>query len=73
MDEKKSFPTPRGAAANKAKAKYNAKTYDQILVYVPKGTRAKIDESASLLGFSSRNEFIMNAIRDKLDSCGISL
>ena len=67
MSEEKKYPTPRGAAANKAKAKYNAKTYDQMMVNVPKGFRAVIDDAAKAAGYKSRNEFIMAAIREKME------
>ena len=68
MTEQKKYPTPRGAAANKAKAKYNAKAYDQMMVNVPKGQRAVIDEAARKLGYRSRNEFIMAAINEKMSA-----
>ena len=32
MEEEKKYPVPRGKAANKAKAKYNSKAYDQMMV-----------------------------------------
>ena len=66
MSEEKKFATPRGAAANRAKAKYNSKAYDQMMVNVPKGQRAVIDEAAKKLGYKSRNQFIMAAIEEKL-------
>lgn len=68
MPEQKKYPTPRGTAANRAKTKYNAKAYDQIKVNVPKGQRAVIDEAAQKLGYTSRNEFIMEAIRRMMES-----
>lgn len=67
MEGEKKYPTPRGASANRAKAKYNAKAYDQMMVNVPKGFRAEIDAAAASLGFKSRNEFIMEAIRRMMD------
>lgn len=67
MEDGRKYPTPRGASANKAKAKYNAKAYDQIVVNVPKGERAAIDEVIVRLGYKSRNEFITAAIREKID------
>ena len=66
MADEKKYPTPRGAAASKAKAKYNAKSYDQVMVYVPKGQRAIIDEAAKSLGYKSRNEFMLAAINEKI-------
>ena len=67
MSEKKSYPTPRGASANRAKAKYNSKAYDQMMVNVPKGQRAVIDEAAKKLGYKSRNEFILAAIQKMIN------
>lgn len=67
MSEEKKYPTPRGSAANKAKAKYNAKAYDQMMVNVPKGQRAVIDAAAAEQGYKSRNEFIMAAIQEKIE------
>ncbi len=66
MDNNK-YPTPRGEAATKAKAKYNAKTYDQFLVTVPKGYKDAITEAAAALGYKSRNDFIVSLIKEKLD------
>lgn len=68
MSEEKKYPTPRGSAANKAKAKYNAKAYDQFLVTVPKGDKEKIAAAAKAAGYKSRNEFIMAAIREKIEA-----
>lgn len=63
---KAKYPTPRGSAATKAKAKYNSKSYDQFLIYVPKGYKNLIAKAAEDAGFKSRNEFILSAIRDKM-------
>lgn len=71
MEDKKSYPTPRGASANKAKAKYNAKAYDQMIVHLPKGKRSIIDEAAKALGYSSRNEFILSALKEKISAAGL--
>ena len=67
MPEEKNYPTPRGAAATKAKAKYNAKNYDQFLITVPKGYKDLITEAAKAAGFKSRNEFIVAAVQDKMN------
>lgn len=67
MEEEKKYPVPRGKAANKAKAKYNSKAYDQMMVNVPKGQRAVIDAAATEQGYKSRNEFIMAAIKEKIE------
>lgn len=73
MEEKKSYPTPRGSSATKAKAKYNAKAYDQMMVNVPKGMRSKIDDAAKALGYASRNELIIAALREKAAAGGMNL
>lgn len=67
MPSENKYPTPRGAAANKAKSKYNAKAYDQFLITVPKGYKDKITEAAAKLGYKSRNEFIVSIIREHID------
>lgn len=67
MPEEKNYPTPRGAAATKAKAKYNSKNYDQFLITVPKGYKDLITEAAKAAGFKSRNEFIVAAVQDKMN------
>ena len=36
-EEKKKYPTPRGAAATAAKNKYRAGNYDRMELAVPKG------------------------------------
>lgn len=66
MDEKKSYPTPRGAAATKAKAKYNAKAYDVIRFTVKKGEGEHLTEIALSQGYKSRAEFITAAINEKI-------
>lgn len=68
---KTKYPTPRGAAATKAKSKYNAKAYDQFLIYVPKGYKDLISKAAEGAGFKSRNEFILAAIRDKMPDTSV--
>ena len=65
--EDKTYPTPRGAAANKAKARYNAKAYDVFQVVLPKGSKDKLAETAVQFGYRSRNEFIVAAINEKIE------
>jgi len=67
MEEKKSYSTPRGAAATRAKAKYNAKAYDAIRVTVPKGFKDEITAYAEKAGYKSRNDFIVKAIRAAME------
>ena len=68
MPNEKKYTTPRGSAATRAKAKYNAKAYDSIKVNVPKGQREVIDQAAKDLGYSSRNEFILDAIKKLMEA-----
>lgn len=62
MEEKRTG----GSSATRAKNKYNAKAYDQFLVTVPAGRKAEIDKAVKELGYSSRNEFIVAAINEKM-------
>lgn len=64
------YSIPRGASANKAKAKYNAKAYDAFQVVLPKGQKDRISAVAKELGYKSRNEFITRAICEKLEREG---
>lgn len=54
-----------GTAQTRAKNKYNAKAYDQILVTLPKGEKHTIDAFVAAHSYKSRNEFIVAAIREK--------
>lgn len=47
--------------------KYHATHYDKIDIRVPKGEREKIAENAKNLGYSSVNQFIREAIQEKID------
>ena len=58
---------PRGEAANRAKAKYNAKAYDVFQVVMPKGQKDQLSSIAEKLGYKSRNEFVSEAISEKID------
>lgn len=55
-----------GKASTRAKNKYNAKAYDQFLVTVPAGHKEIINAAAKKQGYSSRNEFIVKAINEKI-------
>lgn len=46
---------------------YNKQKYDRITIMVPKGMKEQIEESMKAAGFKSRNEFIMAAIREKME------
>lgn len=50
----------------KAVAKYNAKSYDELKVRVPKGDKDKIKSHADNKG-ESLNGFINRAIRETID------
>ena len=73
MDKKTKYAVPRGASANKAKAKYNSKTYDVFQIIVPKGQKDIISQIAAHMGYKSRNEFIVAAINEKIAYGGVSL
>lgn len=66
MEKEKKYPTPRGNASNKAKAKYNSKAYDQFLITVPKGYKDRITQAAADLGYKSRNDFLVSLIRERI-------
>jgi metal-responsive CopG/Arc/MetJ family transcriptional regulator len=53
-------------ASTRAKNKYNAKAYDQFLITVPTGQKEIINTAAKEQGYSSRNEFIVKAINEKI-------
>lgn len=55
-----------GKASTRAKNKYNAKAYDQFLITVPTGHKDLISAAAKEQGYSSRNEFIVTAINEKI-------
>lgn len=63
MEEKRT----RGTAATRAKNKYNAKAYDQFLVTVPAGEKVEIDKATKEQGYRSRNEFVIAAIKEKMN------
>lgn len=50
----------------KYKNNFNRKNYDQFLLTVPKGEKELITAAAKAAGFKSRNEFILEAIREKM-------
>ena len=63
-DEKKSYPTPRGEAANRAKIKYNRKTYDRMELLLPKGKKDELKEYAKQNGYKSVNNMVITAVDD---------
>ena len=64
-EEKKKYPTPRGAAATAAKNKYRAGTYDRMELAVPKGMKEAVRAAAAQAGHSSFNSYIVAAVREK--------
>ena len=53
--------------ATKYKNAFQKEKYDRIIVNVPKGQKAVIDENAKQRGYKSLNAFIIDAIKEKLD------
>lgn len=58
--EKKFDPT-------KYKNDFQKEKYDRIIVNVPKGDKAVIDENAKKQGYKSLNAFVVDAIREKMN------
>lgn len=56
-----------GTAATKAKNKYNAANYDRLYPYVKKGNKVIYEEAAKKAGYPSLNEFIVDAIDEKIE------
>ena len=55
--EKKTYPTPRGDAANRAKQKYNRKSYDRMELILPKGKKDELKEFAKMNGWGQTPTF----------------
>lgn len=55
-----------GNFATQAKARYNSKKYDRFLITVPKGMKDDIDYAFSELGYKSRNDFILSALKKEM-------
>lgn len=53
-------------AAVEAHAKYNAKSYDRLYPFVPKGRKAEIQAAADARG-ESLNDFIVRAIDERMN------
>lgn len=51
----------------KANAKYSKTHYEQINLPVPKGTRDYYRQKAAELGYTSLNQFIKDAITEKIN------
>lgn len=59
MEEKK------GTAATRAKNKFNAKAYDRLYPFVPKGKKEMYIKAAKAGGYDSLNDFIETALDQK--------
>ena len=55
-----------GKTSNESKAKYNAKSYDRLYPFVPKGRKAEIQAAADAAG-ETLNEFIVKAIDERME------
>lgn len=56
---------PRGPAATAAKNKYRSNNYDRMELAVPKGMKVRIKEIAKQQGYSSNNNYVVEAIKEK--------
>ena len=56
---------PRGHAATVAKNKYRDSNYDRMELAVPKGMKARIKEIAKQQGYSSQNNYVVEAVKEK--------
>lgn len=56
------------SSRTKSKNKYNLKNYDRFNVVLPKGQLKTLDDTIKQLGYKSRNEFVLSAIKEKLNS-----
>lgn len=60
--------TPKNSQARlKANAKWNKNNYEQINLAVPKGNKEYYRKKASELGYTSLNQFIKDAIAEKIE------
>ena len=55
-----------GKTSSKVKDRYNAKTYDEIKIRVPKGEKEKIKIHADKHDGSSVNAFIQRSIKETM-------
>lgn len=60
--------TPKNSEAKiRANAKYSKAHYEQINLPVPKGTKEKWRKKATELDYSSLNQFIKDAVTEKIE------
>lgn len=69
MEEKNTghgkYPTPRGAAAARAKNKHRNANYDRAELVLPKGMKSTVQEAARRQG-QSFNAYVEQAINERL-------
>lgn len=70
-EEKKTYPTPRGDAANRAKLKYNRKSYDRMELILPKGKKDELKDYAKTHGFKSVNNMVITALDELMAREGV--
>lgn len=63
-NEGRKYPTPRGAAATRAKNKHRGKNYDRGELVLPKGMKARVQEAAQAQG-QSFNAYVEQAIKER--------
>ncbi len=56
----------KGKSATRAKNRYNDANYDRLYPYVKKGKKAEYEKAAKNAGYPSLNEFIVDAIEEKI-------
>lgn len=56
---------PRGPAATAAKNRYRNNNYDRMELAVPKGMKSRIKEVSKKQGYSSQNNYVIEAIKEK--------
>ena len=66
MENKKTYKTPRGPAANKAKQKYNSAHYCRVAFDVSADVKKRIQEHAAGRG-ESVNSFIKRAVNSQIE------
>ena len=63
--EGKKWTIPRGPAATAAKNRHRDKNYDRAEMTLPKGMKVRLEEIVKEQGYSSRNDYVVTAIKEK--------
>ena len=58
---------PYSKAQNKASQKYQKESYERINLAIPKGTKDYYKQEATKQGYASLNQFIKDAIKEKIE------